>query len=64
MQKGFAFIELMIVIAVVGLLGAIAAAVMNSRDDTSCKAGYLFAHGHRGHIAQVIDAQGHGIPCK
>jgi prepilin-type N-terminal cleavage/methylation domain-containing protein len=63
MLRSFTFIEWMIVVAVIGVVAATVAVADIASDRTSCRAGYVFVHGSRGQLTQVLDAQGHGIPC-
>lgn len=62
-QRGFTVIELLIVIAIVGILAAVIfPAVTGPRDGTRCVSGFKFTDQYR-HSVQVLDEQGHGIPC-
>jgi|APFre7841882793_1041355.scaffolds.fasta_scaffold113555_2 prepilin-type N-terminal cleavage/methylation domain-containing protein len=73
MQKGFTLIEIMIVVVVLGILLRLGFLVGSG--DTSwtwatgwteerCMGGFKFIKGTRGSPVQVMDAQGHGVPCK
>jgi len=62
MQKGFTIIELLIVIAIIGIIAAVGAAAING-PQTQCIGGYMFTKNVRTPV-QVMDDKGHGIPCK
>ena len=68
MKNGFTLIELMIVIAVVGILFAVAYPVITGKNvretirETKCIAGYTFTNNRT--PVQVMDSDGKGIPCQ
>ena len=73
MQKGFTLIEIMIVLVILGIIFRVG--FMFSSGDTSysfatgwteerCMGGFKFIKGTHGSPVQIMDAQGHGVPCK
>lgn len=65
-NRGFTLIELIILMAILGIFAAVAIPMFTSRhsnsDGTICKGGYKFT-GRDSRAVQIIDSQGHGIPC-
>jgi len=79
MKNGLTLIELLILIAIFGIVMALTLpAIMGVSSNTEstltfgvtgyteerCISGFKFVTGSRGAPAQILDAQGHGIPCK
>lgn len=73
-QKGFTLIELMIVIAMIGMVAALLVPVMSGKGSSlswgvnglaeeRCIAGYAHVVGERGQARQILSARGTGIPC-
>lgn len=63
MKNGFTLIELMIVIAIVGIIVSVLVPVFNPDALSTCRNGYVFTRGKGGNVTQVLDENGHGIKC-
>lgn len=73
-SRAFTLIELLIVIAIIGIIAAtIIPVFLNTALDTQfgwagvtetrCQGGFKVVVGSRGYVQQILDQNGHGIPC-
>jgi Tfp pilus assembly protein FimT len=77
MKTGMTLIELIICVMFITVLGLIIAGAVsgnfgtqtelsygvNGAMETRCAGGYKVVVGQTGHPIQLLDAQGHGVPC-
>lgn len=73
-SKGFTLIEIAICMAILGILLVILTPAVSGKHnvkptvngyvETSCVNGYTFVIGPHGAPAQVLDSEGHGVPCQ